>query len=294
MRFATLSITSSNSRNAPMFSRKTGTVNRNILSNKQTMLFLILGGFFVTNALIAEFMGVKVFSLEKTFGMLPANLSFFGQESLSFNLSAGVLLWPVVFVMTDVINEYFGIRGVRLLSNMAIALIIYAFVFLYFAINLSPADFWPTSHILPDLSEQAQRELSAKVGDYDHAYRLVFGQGLWIIVGSLVAFLIGQILDVFLFHRIKRITGEKKVWLRATGSTLGSQLVDSFVVLFIAFYIGAGWSLSLVFAIGLMNYAYKVLMAIILTPAIYLAHYVIDRYLGEEVSSRMKLEAAGG
>jgi len=267
-------------------------VNRNILSNKPTLLFLILGGFFLTNALIAEFMGVKVFSLEKTFGMLPANLSFFGQEALSFNLSAGVLLWPVVFVMTDVINEYFGIKGVRMLSNMAIALIIYAFIFLYFAINLSPADFWPTSHILPDLSETAKSELTSKVGDYDHAYRLVFGQGLWIIGGSLVAFLIGQILDVYLFHRIKRITGEKKVWLRATGSTLGSQLIDSFVVLFIAFYIGAGWSLSLVLAIGLMNYLYKVVMAIALTPAIYLAHFLIDRYLGEEVSSRMKMEAA--
>ncbi len=66
----------------------------------------------------------------------------------------------------------------------------------------------------------------------------IFRQGLWIIIGSMVAFLIGQVLDVLVFHRIKKITGEKRIWLRATGSTLVSQLVDSFVVLFIAFYVG--------------------------------------------------------
>ncbi len=263
------------------------------MSNKETRLFLILGGFFVTSALIAEFMGVKVFSLERTLGLEPVNLSFFGQQALSFNLTAGVLLWPAVFVLTDVINEYFGMKGVRMLSNMTIALIIFAFISLYLAINLVPADFWPTSHIPPDLSAPEKADLTAKVGDYDHAYRLVFGQGMWIIFGSLVAFFIGQVLDVYIFHRIKRITGEKKVWLRATGSTLGSQLVDSFVVGFIAFYIGAGWSLSLVLAIGLMNYSYKVFMAVVLTPLIYLAHYFIDSYLGEEVATRMKKQATG-
>ncbi len=134
----------------------------------------------------------------------------------------------------------------------------------------------------------AQQEISGKVSDYDYAFGLVFGQGLWIIVGSLVAFLVGQILDVLVFHRIKQATGEGKVWLRATGSTLVSQFVDSFVVLIIAFYIGADWSLSLVLAIGMMNYAYKFVMAIILTPVIYLAHYIIDRYLGQEKAEELK------
>ncbi len=130
------------------------------------------------------------------------------------------------------------------------------------------------------------------MGDYDFAFRLVFGQGLWIIIGSLVAFLIGQFLDVIVFHRIKKWSGDKMVWLRATGSTLISQFVDSFVVLFIAFYIGAGWSLTLVIAIGLVNYSYKFTMAIILTPLIYLAHYLIDNYLGEELATKLKAEAA--
>lgn len=251
-----------------------------------------MGAFFIANALIAEFIGVKIFSLEKTLGFDAANLTFFGQSDLSFNLTAGVLLWPVVFIMTDVINEYFGKRGVRMLSFLAVGMILYAFLMFYVGIRLVPADFWPSSHISPDLPEATQEMVRGKVSDYDYAFGLVFGQGLWIIAGSLVAFLVGQILDVIVFQRIKRMTGDGKVWLRATGSTLISQFVDSFVVLIIAFYIGADWSLGLVLAIGLVNYIYKFVMAIVLTPLIYLAHYLIDRFLGEQLAHEMKERAS--
>jgi uncharacterized PurR-regulated membrane protein YhhQ (DUF165 family) len=261
--------------------------------DKPTFLFIVLGGFFIANALIAEFIGVKIFSLERTLGFEPMNLSFFGQTGLSFNLTAGVLLWPVVFVMTDVINEYFGKRGVRLLSFLAAGLILYAFFMFFMGIHLVPADFWSKSHIAPSLSPEEQALILSKVGDYDYAYRLVFGQGLWIIIGSLVAFLVGQLVDVFIFQRIKRVTGERKVWLRATGSTLVSQFIDSYIVLMIAFYIGANWSFALVLAIGTVNYLYKFTMAIILTPVIYLAHFLIDRFLGEDAARKLKDTAAG-
>ncbi|HEX8332175.1 MAG TPA: VUT family protein, partial [Segetibacter sp.] len=152
----------------------------NIISDKATKLFIILGCFFVANALIAEFMGVKIFSLEKTFNLSPVNLVFFG-SNYSFNLTAGVLLWPVVFIMTDIINEYFGQRGVRFLSYITIALISYAFLMVFVAIKTSPADFWIGT--------------GAKNGvpDMNVAYSNIFGQGLWIIIGSLVAFLVGQV-----------------------------------------------------------------------------------------------------
>jgi len=249
--------------------------------SKSNRLFIILGGFFVANALMAEFIGTKIFSLERTFGANPVTWSFFGVGELSFQLTAGVLLWPVVFIMTDIINEYYGKRGVRLLSFLAVGLISYAFVMVFLAIHLAPADWWPAS-----ATENG-------VPDLQLAYQQVFGQGLWIIVGSLVAFLIGQFVDVTIFQRIKRITGEKKVWLRATGSTLVSQFIDSYVVLFIAFYVGAGWPLQQVLAIGLMNYLYKFAAAVLLTPVIYGGHALIDRYLGADDAARMKAEAMG-
>ncbi|MFK7936355.1 MAG: queuosine precursor transporter, partial [Saprospiraceae bacterium] len=223
----------------------------------------------------------------------PVDWTIMGQSNLSFNLSAGILLWPVVFVMTDIINEYYGTRGVKFLSYLTVFLISYGFIMYFFAIGLEPADFWVTSHLDSLPADDPQRlEIAKKVGDYDFAYQLVFGQGLWIIIGSITAFLIAQIIDVTTFHRIKKATGEDKIWLRATGSTLISQLVDTFVVAMIAFYIGANWDLITVVAICIVGYSYKFIVAIVMTPVIYLAHYLIDQYLGEELSTQMKMEAA--
>ncbi|MDX1666284.1 MAG: queuosine precursor transporter, partial [Saprospiraceae bacterium] len=193
-----------------------------VVSHRPSRLFIILGGFFIANALVAEFIGVKIFALEDTLGIPHLNFNLFGQSG-ALQFSAGVLLWPVVFVMTDVINEYYGKRGIRMLSFLAVGLISYAFVMIFAAISLAPADWW------------IEQNLSKGVPDMQRAFSVILGQGLLIIVGSITAFLVAQLVDVISFHGIKKRTGEKLVWLRATGSTLISQLVDSFVVLYIAF-----------------------------------------------------------
>ena len=113
------------------------------------------------------------------------------------------------------------------------------------------------------------------------------------MVRSHLAFLVGQVLDVFIFHRIKKVTGEGRIWLRATGSTLISQFIDSYVVLIIAFYIGSDWELSRVLAIGTVNYIYKFFMAFLLTPVIYWVHALIENYLGHEQAQVLKNQAMG-
>ncbi len=239
------------------------------MNDRAGKLFVVLSGFFLVNAVLAEFVGIKIFALEPTLGIEPLNWSLFGQTG-SLNFTAGVLLWPFVFVMTDVINEYFGRRGVRFITYLAIILIVYAFIFAFAAIRIEPADWWVT-----DYSNQG-------IPDMQAAFAGIFGQGLWVIAGSLVAFLIGQLLDVTVYHRVRRITGERMIWLRATGSTLISQLVDSYVVLYVAFVIGPqNWGMDQFLAIGTLNYAYKFAAAILMTPLIYLAHAVIDGYLGD-------------
>ena len=260
-----------------------------IIKSKPTKLFLILGGFFIANALIAEIIGVKIFSLEKTLGFSPLDIHLLGND-LSFNLTAGVLLWPVVFIMTDIINEYYGMRGVRFLSWLTAGLIAFAFLIFIGAINLVPADFFITS------------KQGSGIPDMSKAYNSVLGQGGFIIIGSITAFILGQLIDVFIFHKIKKVTGEKKIWLRATGSTLISQFIDSFVVLFIAFYIGTRvnasgndfvWPFKLFIAVGIVNYIYKFIIAILMTPVIYLIHGIIERYLGHEQAAAMKKAAMG-
>ncbi|HMX39837.1 MAG TPA: queuosine precursor transporter [Saprospiraceae bacterium] len=264
---------------------------RDFFSSKPTRLWILLAGFFITNALVAEFIGVKLFSLEKTLGLQPVNWTLLGQQNLAFTLTAGVLLWPMVFVMTDIINEYYGRRGVRTLSYLTAGLIAYGFVMLYMAIHLEPADFWRTAHLKPSMTEAEQAALMAKVSDYSAAYDVVFGQSTWIIVGSLTAFLVAQIVDVGVFHQIKKHTGEERIWLRSTGSTLVSQFLDSFVVVFIALYIGQQIPFVYVLAISIMSYLYKALVAVLMTPVIYLIHAAIDRYLGADLAAQMK-EAA--
>ncbi len=256
----------------------------NIIKDKSTKLFILLGGFFICNAFIAEVIGVKIFSLEGTLGIQPIAIPLFGHE-FSFNLTAGVLLWPVVFIMTDIINEYYGERGVKFLSYMTASLLAYGFLMYYFAIKLVPAGFWSGS------------KTTLGVPDMQKAYAQIFGQGIAIIAGSLVAFLIGQVVDVVIFHQIKKVTGEKYIWLRSTGSTIVSQFIDSFVVLFIAFYFypkyisesnGPPWAFALVMSICVGNYIYKFIMAVLLTPVIYIVHNWIEKYLGHDLAKNMK------
>lgn len=252
-----------------------------ILSNRPAKLLTIITAFFVANALIAECIGGKIFSLEGVLGIAPANLTLFGESGLSFSLTCGVLLWPLEFIITDVVNEYYGPKVVRRISYTAVALISYAFLMFYLAMWLAPPQWWVES------------KTAEGIPNMQTAFSGIFGQGMWIIFGSLMAFLVSQIVDVTVFHKIKKVTGEKKVWLRATGSTVVSQFVDSFIVLFIAFKLGAGWSWQKVLAICLVNYTYKFTVAILLTPVIYLLENRMEHYLGRDTANQMKLAAMG-
>jgi queuosine precursor transporter len=257
-----------------------------IIHNRPTRLFIILAGLFITTAIIAEFIGTKIFSLEATLGLAPAQIHLFGGD-YSFNLTCGVLLWPVVFIMTDLINEYYGVKGVRFLSWLTIILIGLGFLAVFGAIHTVPNAWWITS------------KQETGIDNMSRSFNGVFGQGLGIIIASMTAFLVAQLLDVFIFHKIKKMTGEKKIWLRATGSTVISQLVDSFVVLIIAFYLypkwvpgqGTPWPFDQLIAICIVNYIYKFSMAILLTPILYLVHGAIEAYLGHEQAAEMKRTA---
>jgi len=250
-----------------------------IIKDKSTRLFLILSGFFIANVIIAEVVGVKLFSLEETLGMAPANLTLLGESGLGFTLSAGTLTWPIVFIMTDIINEYYGFRGVKFLSILTAAIIGFAFIVFYAAIHLAPDNYW--------IGSQKQNG----VPDMQAGYAQILGQGMSIIFASLTAFLVGQMADATVFKKIKIITGEKGIWMRATLSTLVSQLIDTFVVGYIYLYFTIGFSFPRVTAIGLTGYSYKFIVAIICTPLVYLAHNLIESYLGKSKAAEMKRAA---
>ncbi len=214
--------------------------------SRHELLFLLLSGFFITNAILGELLGGKLIS--------------FGP----FTASIGVLPWPVVFLTTDLVNEYYGPASVRRLTFLTMGLIVYTFFIVFLAINIPAASFSSVT---------------------DQAFTEVFGQSLWIIFGSLVAFAISQLVDVWVFYFFKNRTHGKLLWLRATGSTVISQLIDSFAIIGIAFWLPGKIKTEEFLSVASANYSYKLLIAICLTPLIYLSHDLIKRYLFPTPSS---------
>jgi uncharacterized integral membrane protein (TIGR00697 family) len=212
-----------------------------MFQTRKELVYIILAGIFITNAIVAELIGGKLIQLGP------------------YVMSIGILPWPVVFITTDLINEYFGERGVKKLSLITAALIAYCFVLLYFALKIPAAKGLPTVN--------------------DEQFNAVFGQSMWIIVGSIAAFLVSQLIDITLFHFLKRKTGSRMLWLRSTGSTVISQFFDSFIVLGIAFWMTGKMDTPTYIASGFTGYFVKLTIAVLLTPVIYLGHSLIDKYL---------------
>lgn len=214
-----------------------------MFKTKKELVFVILAGIFISNAIVAELIGGKLIQMGP------------------FVMSMGIIPWPIVFLTTDLINEYFGEKGVRKLSFITAALIAYSFLILLLAINI------PAAKGISPVS--------------DDQFFAVFGQSMWIIVGSITAFLVSQLIDVTVFWFFKNRTGDTKIWLRTTGSTIISQLFDSFIVLGIAFWLPGKINFDTFISSALTGYTFKLGVAIILTPLIYLGHHLIKKYLEE-------------
>jgi queuosine precursor transporter len=246
------------------------------MPDKKSNLYLLLSVFFVGNAFLAELTGAKIFSI----GALLAPLLSHGTNPplwlSSVNMSIGVLIWPLVFITSDIMNEYFGRDGVRKISFLTAILISYALLFLLLANALPPAGFW---------LENNQTSPDGNPFNINYAFQKVLGQGVNIILGSITAFLVSQLVDAYTFQFLKKVSQHRYLWLRATGSTVISQVIDSFLIIYVAFYLLGNWSLTQVIQVAALQYAYKVGLAVILTPAIYGMHWVIDRYLGKSVSA---------
>lgn len=234
-------------------------------NSRREWLFVFLAGFFVTNAVTAELISNKLIDVPFTF-------SLFGNEFGPFVTVVGVLPWPLVFICTDLINEFYGKKAIRRLSWMTAILISYCFIMVTVALAI-PAN----TAISPNTAN-------------DYEFTKVFGQSQWVIVGSVLAFMFSQLLDATLFAWIKQKTGNRHIWLRSTGSTVISQLIDSYIVIYVGFILPGALPMSAFWEIAPTNYVLKLLIAIALTPLIYLGHFIVRRYLGEHAS---EAETAG-
>jgi queuosine precursor transporter len=239
-----------------------------VAGDRTVRLWIVLAAIMITSAVVAELVSVKLFQMRF--------YAFLGVDAM-FTLTCGAVLWPLVFLTTDTINEFYGQRAVRFVTWVTMAMIAWAFLVANVSIRIPAASFSPVG---------------------DDVFRQVFGQSSWIIVGSMTAFLLSQLVDVTVFHMIRRALQGRYIWARATGSTIVSQLIDSFVVIYIAFYgptflgLPNGVTFAQAGEISLSSFAYKVGVAVALTPLIYVAHGGVEWWLGKDQAHHLAEEAA--
>jgi queuosine precursor transporter len=223
--------------------------------DKRITLFGALSAVFLTALVLAETTGGKL-------------LQFSVGDDLLFTMTMGVIPFPITFLVTDIINEYYGRSGIRFVTFLGMGMVVMALIVLQVDMAIPAAVISPVR---------------------DEAFNAVFGVSARIFIGSLIAYIIGQLVDISVFHALRERTGGRMLWLRATGSTVVSQLIDSFVVLTIAFL--GPLSMGQILQIGITNYIYKFLIALSITPFLYLVHVIVDRYLGKELAEQMMREA---
>jgi len=220
-----------------------------ILKNKKTLVLFILSGFFITNTIVAEMIGSK--------------LIHYGGPFVN---SIGLILWPFVFILTDILNEYYGKEVVKRLTYITVGLITYVFFILMIATRIKAVDYSPAN---------------------DSSFSNIFGQSMFMIIASIIAFVISQLVDSLVFWIIRKRTGSKMMWLRSTGSTIISQLIDTFLIQFIAFVIPGIWTMNEFIKNAAFGYTLKIIIAICLIPLILILHKILDNYFGEEVAEKI-------
>lgn len=231
-----------------------GSLQNSGLNERRQWLFVFLAGLFITSAITAELISNKLIDI-------PVQFSLFGIEFGPFTTIVGVLPWPIVFLLTDLLNEFYGKKATQRLSWITASLI--AFCFLIVTISMQiPAKIIPDSNLASDIE-----------------FNKVFGQSQMVIIGSISAFLFSQLIDVIIFQKLKNRTGNKMIWVRSTGSTIVSQLVDSYIVLYIGFVLPGSMTFADYLSIAPTNYILKLLIAFALIPLIYLGHYGVRKYL---------------
>lgn len=217
----------------------------------QQRLYVWLTAFFVASLLIADIVGIKLFQIGPV------------------QHTCGMLTFPVTFLLTDLINEYYGKKGARRITFIGLAMAVFVFIVMNIA--------------------QAMPYLDAPFNVKREHFDAVFGSAKIMYIASLCAYLVGQLLDIWVFHLLKRATKGRLLWLRATGSTIVSQMIDSFVVSYIAFSLGRRVFVSPdsppaefgeVLKIAATGYGLKFVLAVAITPLIYAGHGIMHRWFG--------------
>ena len=220
-------------------------------------IYVVLTSIFITCLLIADVIGVKLFEIPLPFEIL-------GHKTIEH--TCGMLTFPITFMLGDTINEYYGAKATKQTVYIGLGMSILTF----FVMNIA----------------QAMPYLDKPFNVTPDAFNMIFGSAKLMYVASVTAYLLGQLTDIWLFGVIKKITKGQLLWLRATGSTVISQMLDSFVVSYIAFSLGKSLTGQTpatpeeIFNIAVTGYGLKFAISVALTPALYFLRDVMEKRFG--------------
>jgi queuosine precursor transporter len=217
-------------------------------------IYLCLAATFVVLLVLTNIIGIKLFQA-------PFNPEF--------ALTTGIITYPLTFLCTDIVSEIYGKKRADFMVFLGFLMSLLMLAIVTIATNVTPHAYW-----VPMESPYFD-----SVEGYQHAFESVFALNQVLIAGSMLAYLSAQLIDNYLYHFWKRLTKGRHLWLRNNGSTMISQLVDTAVVNSILFYIGFGMDFWVGVKIMATIYVYKMIIAALDTPLIYLGVYTVKELL---------------
>ena len=238
--------------------------------NRYERIYLVLAAAFVTTLVLTNVVGIKLFR------------SPYDPE---FALTTGILTYPLTFLFTDLVSEIYGKKRADFMVVLGFAMSMLMLAITQLAVAVEPHPYWvaPGGFFADGWTAAAGAPSQSGLEGYQHAFESVFALQGVLLFGSMLAYMLAQLCDNYLYHFFKRLTDGKHLWLRNNGSTFVSQLVDTAVVNSILFYIGFGMEFWGGFWIMVTIYLHKLVLAALDTPLIYLGVWVIHKLLGDEV-----------
>ena len=216
-------------------------------TEKAYSIFLVI---FITMIVLTNIIGVKLF------------------EIYSITLTSGIITYPLTFLMTDIVCEVFGKKKASLMVLLGFFASILSLIFINLAVILPGSEVWVNNSLGYNSIE-----------DMQNAYESVFTLPGFLITASMLAYLVAQLIDVSIFHYLKKLTSEKKLWLRNNISTIFSQLVDTIIVNSIFLYFGLNLDWDVILKIIIASYIFKISIAIFDTPFVYIGVHFTKKYI---------------
>ncbi len=222
-------------------------------------IYLLLGALFITSLVVSNLV------FQKFFYWYPFNVEIFGTKL--FEISVGILPYPITFLITDLISEIYGKKRA---NDIVIAGIFASFfsMLIVFVANVAPATDW--SPVKDDM------------------FTSVFGSTAIAVFASMMAYLFAQFIDIQIYHFWKRLTKGRHLWLRNNFSTFLSQFVDTFTVLFLLCSFGRiEWDKFTGLLIA--GFIFKVMIAVLDTPFLYLGVFAFRKRFNLKVNEEIDL-----